>query len=209
VIGFVNRDEAALLYNAALRFQGKRGLEIGCWQGWSACHIAAAGVRLDIVDPILGNPSFLPTIQASFRQGGVSDDVVLHAEPSPAAIAPLAEANGEPWSFFFIDGDHEGDAVLNDTITCVKHAAEDCLILFHDLASPDVAKGLHWLQTQGWLTRIYLTSQIMAAAWRGAVEPPEHSPDPNLVASLGIPDHVRQLALWSTIGHGESGQQLP
>ncbi len=192
-IGFVSRDEASILYSTALRFQGERGLEIGCWQGWSACHIAAAGVHLDVIDPVLGNQLFRPTIESSFRRAGVTAAVVLHAATSPAAIPLLAAKNGEPWSFFFIDGDHEGDAVLNDTIACVAHAAEDCVIMFHDLASPYVAKGLEWLRCRGWNTRVYHTSQIMATAWRGAIEPPAHTPDPHLVETLGIPDHVRAL----------------
>ncbi len=189
-IGFVSRDEAALLYSTALRCRGRRGLEIGCWQGWSACHIAAAGVCLDIIDPVLGNPTFRPTIEASFRHAGVIDNLTLHAAPSPEAIAPLAAANAEPWSFFFIDGDHEGDAVLNDTIACVVYAAEDCIILFHDLASPDVAKGLRWLQGNGWHTRIYHTSQIMAAAWRGDLSPPDHTHDEYMMKVLGFPEHL-------------------
>ncbi|WP_204249752.1 hypothetical protein [Gemmata sp. SH-PL17] len=42
-IGFVSRDEAAILYNTALRFRGRRALEIGCWLGWSTCHLALGG----------------------------------------------------------------------------------------------------------------------------------------------------------------------
>ncbi|MBW3587025.1 MAG: glycosyl transferase family 2, partial [Cyanobacteria bacterium 0813] len=52
-IGFLNRDEAHILYNTALQFKGKKALEIGCWLGWSACHLALAGVELDVVDPLL------------------------------------------------------------------------------------------------------------------------------------------------------------
>ena len=37
-VGFVNRDEAHILYNSALRCPGRQ-LEIGCWLGWSACHM--------------------------------------------------------------------------------------------------------------------------------------------------------------------------
>ena len=36
-VGFLNRDEVMLLYNLALQFSGKPGLEIGCWMGWSTC----------------------------------------------------------------------------------------------------------------------------------------------------------------------------
>src|SRR5262245_54806187 len=54
LIGFLNRDEAHILYNTALRFSGKPALEIGCWLGWSTCHLALAGVSLDVIDPLLG-----------------------------------------------------------------------------------------------------------------------------------------------------------
>lgn len=192
-VGFVSRDEAAILHSTAMIFHGKRGLEIGCWQGWSACHIAAAGVQLDIIDPVLENPDFRPSIEASLSRAGVIGNVRLHSVSSPSAVAALAAENGEPWSFFFIDGDQEGVAVLNDTIACVEHAAADCILLFHDLASPDVARGVQWLQTNGWKTRIYHTSQIMAAAWRGNVVPPVHAADPTLLRRLGIPTHVADL----------------
>jgi hypothetical protein len=33
LVGFLNRDEAILLYNLALPFRGKPGLEIGSWMG--------------------------------------------------------------------------------------------------------------------------------------------------------------------------------
>src|SRR5271156_4382905 len=57
IVGFLSRDEAALLHNIALPFAGKRALEIGCWLGWSACHLALAGVELDIIDPKLDRPT--------------------------------------------------------------------------------------------------------------------------------------------------------
>ena len=49
-VGFLSRDEAHILYNTALQFRGKKALEIGCWLGWSACHLALAGVELDVID---------------------------------------------------------------------------------------------------------------------------------------------------------------
>lgn len=52
-VGFLSRDEAHILYNTALKFKGKKALEIGCWYGWSACHLALAGVELDVIDPLL------------------------------------------------------------------------------------------------------------------------------------------------------------
>lgn len=188
-IGFVSRDEAAILYSSAKRFAGRRALEIGCWQGWSACHLAAAHVALDVIDPILMNPVFRPTIEQSLRRFGVHQHVVLHGLRSPDAVDEVAEANGEPWSLFFIDGDHDGDAVVRDTVACLPHAAPDCLILYHDLMSPDVASALVLLREKGWNTMVYLTSQIMGVAWRGDVSPVRHRPDVALTR-FPLPAHL-------------------
>src|SRR5439155_17913794 len=70
-IGFVTRDEAAILYNSALQFRGKRALEIGVWLGWSACHLALAGVELDAVDPMLTLPGFLHNVTQHLTAAGV------------------------------------------------------------------------------------------------------------------------------------------
>jgi len=49
--GFLNRDEAHIFTTLPLSLR-VRALEIGCWLGWSACHLAP-GVELDVVDPLL------------------------------------------------------------------------------------------------------------------------------------------------------------
>lgn len=86
----------------------------------------------------------------------------------------LGEAHGRRWNFIFIDGNHNGDFPLRDAQVCATYAAQDCMILFHDLAFPEVAAGFAWLAHNGWNTRIYHTQQIMGVAWRGNVEPVTH-----------------------------------
>jgi hypothetical protein len=61
----VNRDEAHILYNTALRYKDKNALEIGCWLGWSACHLLASGIRLDVIDPILKQDKVRESVIAS------------------------------------------------------------------------------------------------------------------------------------------------
>ena len=107
-IGFVSRDEAMILYNTALRFRGQRVLEIGCWLGWSMCHLALGGVSLDVLDPALADPAIRGSVEASLVAAGVRGRVNLVAAGSPDGIAPLA--SGRRWSLMFVDGDHEGDA---------------------------------------------------------------------------------------------------
>jgi hypothetical protein len=189
VAGFVSRDEAHILYNSALQFQGQRALEIGCWVGWSTCHLARGGVLLDVVDPLLDRPEFHGTVVDSLSRAGVRDQVNLTAGTSPEKVRELAEREGRRWSMIFIDGNHEPPCPLNDTIGCEEFAAADAMILFHDLASPDVAAGLDYLRGRGWQTMVYQTMQIMGVAWRGNVRPVSHIPDPSV--SWPWPAHLR------------------
>ena len=179
-VGFLSRDEAHILYNNALLFAGKRGLEIGCWMGWSACHMALAGVVLDVIDPQLSNPVIYDSVFGSLQAAGVSATVTLIADYSPQAVEAIATQHQRKWSLIFIDGDHEAPGPLQDAIACDQLAEADAMILLHDLASPDVAVGLDYLKQQGWNTMVYQTMQIMGVAWRGAVEPVAHQPDPRV-----------------------------
>ncbi len=188
-IGFLSRDEAHLLYNLAREFQGKRALEIGCWLGWSTCHLALGGVQLDVVDPVLGRSDFHESVSNSLRAAGVQDRVHLVAGPSPLKVEELSGNGQRRWSLFFIDGDHEVPAPLYDAAICAECAEADAAIVFHDLAAPDVAQGLDYLRQHGWRTQLYQTMQIMGIAWRGNVNPVRHRPDPRVAWSL--PAHLR------------------
>lgn len=190
-VGFVNRDEASILYNAARMFPGKRCLEIGCWRGWSSAHIAAGSGGLEIVDPVLADPVWRADVEGSLERSGHLDRVTLHGVASPSAIEELAASDPRPWSFIFIDGDHEGEAPSRDAMAVIEHAAPDALIMLHDLAAPSVARALFFLREQGWNTMVLQTAQIMGAAWRGKVEFPSHRPDPDQPWTL--PNHLHSF----------------
>ena len=194
-VGFLSRDEAHILYNTALQFKGKQALEIGCWLGWSACHLALAGVKLDVVDPVLAKPEFAESIRASLTASGVIDSVNLVAGYSPQKVEEIAAKFQRQWPLIFIDGNHEGDAPLQDAIACERLAATDALIIFHDLASPYVARGLDYFKQKGWNTLIYHTMQIMGVAWRGNVEPVKHQPDPKI--NWQLPKHLQHYQVSS------------
>jgi len=192
-VGFLNRDEAHILYNTALKFAGKKALEIGCWRGWSACHLALAGVELDVIDPVLAKEDVYESVTSSLRLASVLDSVNLVNGYSPQKVEELAKQLQRKWSLIFIDGDHEAPAPLNDTIICEQLAEADALILFHDLNSPDVTQGLDYLKQKGWNTVVYQTMQIMGAAWRGNVEPVKHQPDPKI--NWNLPEHLARYSV--------------
>jgi len=189
-VGFINRDEAHILYNSALQFKGKRCLEIGCWLGWSACHLASAGVELDVIDPLLARSEFYESVSSSLKAAW--EKVNLIVGYSPNKIEELGQQQRK-WSVIFIDGNHEAPAPLNDAIACEKFAEQDALIMFHDLVSPDVAQGLNYLKGKGWKTMIYQTAQIMGVAWRGNVEPVIHQPDPRV--QWYLPVHLQDYSI--------------
>lgn len=198
-VGFLNRDEVHILYNTALNFKGKKALEIGCWLGWSACHLALAGVELDVVDPLLDRTEFYESVSSSLKAAGVFDSVNLVSGYSPQKVEELAIQLQRKWSLIFIDGNHDAPFPLKDAIICEQLAEKDALILFHDLVSPDVAQGLKYLKQKRWNTLVYQTMQIMGVAWRGNVKPVEHYPD--LKVSKGLPEHLQHFPVSGLNNH--------
>ena len=195
-IGFLSRDEANILYNIALQFKEKKALEIGCWMGWSACHLALAGVKLEVIDPLLTNENHYENVKNSLVSAGVFSEINLVPGYSPEKVDELAQKTGQKWSLIFIDGNHDAPGPLNDAIICEKFAEDDALVVFHDLASPDVAQGLDYFKQKGWNILVYQTMQIMGIAWRGNIQPLKHRPDPNVVWTL--PAHLSdyQVSEW-------------
>ncbi|HEY5301543.1 MAG TPA: class I SAM-dependent methyltransferase [Acetobacteraceae bacterium] len=194
-VGFVSRDEAHILYNTAQRFTGARALEIGCWLGWSACHLALGGVTLDVIDPLLGDPDVYASVRASLRCAGVLERTSLIPGMSPARVFELDGLFRRGWTLFFIDGNHDAPAPLADAKAVAAVAPADALVLLHDLVCPDVAQGLAWFRARGWQTMLYQTMQVMGVAWRGAARPVAHVPDPRVAWTL--PEHLRS---WPVCG---------
>jgi hypothetical protein len=197
-IGFINKDEAAVLYANACLFKGKPGLEVGAWRGWSSAHLVATGLAsLHIVDPMLADPAWRQEFAETLARVAGPTPATLVGEPSPEAVVKLGEG-GQRWAFAFIDGDHDGDAPVRDALACQNYLAPTAMVVFHDLASPHVAAGLRALAEEGWSTVVYQTAQIMGAAWRGAIAPTPHRPDPK--ETWRLPDHLAGFALAPTPG---------
>lgn len=156
--------------------------------GLAACHLALAGLTLDVIGPLLAHPDFDRSVRTSLTAATVLRRVRLIPDNSPQATLRLHQAESRRWGFIFIDGNHDRPGPLHDAIAAHQVATDDAIVLFHDLASPEVAEGLDHLRDQGWNTMIYQTVQIMGVAWRGAARPLPHAPDPTVAWSL--PHHL-------------------
>ena len=83
-VGFNNRDEVHILYNTALKFKGKKALEIGCWLGWSAININCSnqtGLLTEynrrIIELMDSNPG-----QLSKEEYSYITNIVINRKPS-------------------------------------------------------------------------------------------------------------------------------
>jgi hypothetical protein len=179
-IGVLSIDEAVLLYNLAKPFSGRRALEIGCHYAWSTAHLVAAGLELDVVDPALTDSAHRLHVEDSLDQIKGAGTYKLWPGYSPFVISTVRASRPEPWSFAFIDGNHDRPGPRLDAEAVLPNCADDAMVVFHDLLSPDVAEGLRYFKMEGWHYRVYNTMQVMGVAWRGNVNPVTHVADPNV-----------------------------
>jgi predicted O-methyltransferase YrrM len=180
VTGNASSEEAACLYSLASLFRGQRGLEIGTHFGWTGAHLLAAGLRLDCIDPEFASPVREAAIREVFDAISGREVYRLWAGYSPGLVSQARAAEEEPWSFVFIDGNHDGDAPRDDACEVLKYLADDAIVVFHDLTSPFVERGLAVYKNAGFSVKLFNTMQILGVAWRGSVHPPEHIQDPNV-----------------------------
>jgi len=193
IVGFINRDEAAVLYCNARLFAGRKGIEIGAWRGWSTAHLVASGLgSLHVVEPLLADPVWRAELEGVARAAGGGEMTILVPEASPAAVERLGES-GVRWSFAFLDGDHDGEAPTRDALALATYLESTAMVLFHDLVSPYVANGLRALEAVGWNVMAYQTAQMIGAAWRGEVAPVAHKPDPS--QAWRVPDHLKGIVV--------------
>lgn len=190
--GNASVEEAACLYTLARQFAGRRGLEIGTHFGWTAAHLLAAGLRLDCIDPEFNTGNRTAQVTAALSQVEGGGAFRFYGGFSPDMLDEARAAEKAPWSFAFIDGSHDGDGPRNDARAVIPHLAKNAVVVFHDLTSPYVERGLYAMKAAGFETRLYVTMQVLGVAWRGKVSIPKHVRDPNTPPHL--PKHLAKYA---------------
>jgi predicted O-methyltransferase YrrM len=193
----LSRDEAHLLYNNALLYQGQAALQLGAGRGWSTFFLASAGPQVQVLDPLLARADYHAAVSEPLTAAGIMNRANLVAADGAADIEAAAVRQQSPFSFFFLDRNPTGPLPLDIIQACEARAAPNAMMLFNNLVIPAVADGWKWLQSKGWQLRAYQTRQMMGVAWRGTAAPVEHWPDPSILWSIlwDVPAHLQGIPI--------------
>lgn len=181
VCGFLNYDEAAIVYQCAKQIGGY-WLDVGCHTGWTALHMARAGAWVVGIDPMLANEEFKARTQENISRVRMYHKIRL----MPVTSRMLFGYNQEPvitatsgFDGVLIDGDHCWGEPEYDAEQSFEHLNDRGVILLHDFIGGPVTKAVTWLMAQGMKCRVYCSSsQLLAVCWRGEFTPPDYTPDP-------------------------------
>lgn len=195
IIGNASYEEAICLHNVALQFAGKRGLEIGSHFGWTSAHLRAAGLELDLIDPEFADPDRRVAVEEVMNAISIDTPYRLWPLYSPQDIPQVRAEALAPWSFVFIDGDHDGEAPERDAFAVMDNCADDAIVMFHDMTSPHVTRGLKAFDRAGWKVGLFNTMQVLGIAWRGDVVIPKHVRDPSVPHILQ--PHLKDIPMLS------------
>jgi hypothetical protein len=177
--GLWTHDEAAILWNVVYRITG-RWVDIGCHTGWTTRHIQDANFSdksiVHAIDPILAVPEFWERLEAqtdSWIMGWplTSNEWFDNFSETPPIFKGVC-----------IDGDHEPGKPLEDAQNAVRHLADTGVLIFHDFIGQPVREAVAWCMDNGFQARVYLTPHVIGLCWRGDFVPPDHVPDPHIVA---------------------------
>ena len=179
------REEAAILYNAALA-SGPSWVDIGAHTGWTTAHLINAAVDVTAIDPMLRLQGFQERFEANMAEWFDA----LHETSYLRSDEWFAMGQGV-FDGFCIDGDHEPGKPLEDAWNAWRHLAPTGVIIFHDFIGRPVRDAVAWLMDQGFKCRLYFTPHMVALCWRGDYEPPYHVPDARLL--LELRPHLAQM----------------
>jgi predicted O-methyltransferase YrrM len=177
--GFLNRDEAAILYQCAKQVKGV-WLDIGMHTGWTTLHMAHGGAAVVAIEPMFAHHYFAQRAKDNIIRSGCKGGVIVFDVTSRAYFEGIA-GDGKMFDGVMIDGDHCWMNPLQDAVWSFKHLASTGVILLHDFIGGPVREATKYLMCEGMKCRVYCaSSQLLAVCWRGDFTPPDYTPDPKI-----------------------------
>lgn len=177
---FMSHDEAAILYHcaAAIYQTANAGwVDIGCRFGWTSVHIGSAHCGVMCVDQVLSRQYAQERFERNMRDFWHTILSVSHV-PSAEYLRFAAAHDHDEYAGFCIDANHDAPEPTNDARGCLKIAAPDCCMVFHDFRGRPIRDAVRFLMGEGFHARVYWTPAMMAVCWRGNFKPPVHVRDP-------------------------------
>lgn len=172
----LTHDEAAILYHCGLRTVGD-WVVIGARLGWCSAHLAEAGCSVNAIEPELARMSFADRFRENTEKCQWNR-IVTQAMTSAEFFQ--GQYREEIYGGSLIDGNHDAPWPRYDAECCAGMAKPDACIVFHDLLGSPIQDAVVWLLDNGWSARVYYTPHMMAVAYRGAFNPPDHVRDPDI-----------------------------
>lgn len=119
------------IFEEVLRGLGGIGLEIGCCDGYSTCHILAlSDLHLTSIDPFVTD-SMAPLLIGSPER--FAKNIAPWGERHTLIKNFSQHVRWElPIDFLFIDGDHRYEAVLHDFDQFTPHLRRGGIVAMHD-----------------------------------------------------------------------------
>ena len=194
IVGFINRDEASLLYSNARLFVGRGGLEIGAWRGWSTAHLIAAGLaRLHVVEPLLEDPDW----RSEFADGDAQRGRGRKHDPRAGEESRGGLAPGRSPAC-------DGRSPSSTATMTVRRRRRTRLPARPISKQPPwsssttrfAARGeadLRALAAKGWNVMAYQTAQMMGVAWRGEIA--RSRTNPTRCSNGEVPGHLAGIAI--------------
>lgn len=193
--GFWSHDEAAILYHIALDKKG-RWLDIGAHTGWTAAHIAKAGGRVTLVEPMWSLAEWQQRGELNLEPVWEQIDEIV----KDLALVYFRECGRARFTGVVIDGDHMSPHPKNDALNADAHLHGNGVILFHDGTGGPVWDGVTALLDRGYKAHVYLTGNVVIACWPDNWKPPIHVPDPAIDWREIQSNHMKGFP-WKRVTH--------
>ena len=178
--GMWTHDEAAILYNVAHSLKGD-WCDIGSHTGWTSAHIGDAfeDGHVVCVDPLLALDEVANRCLGHLNAVDIEASII---RCTSASYFDGLEKDDDVVEGFCIDGDHEPGKPLEDAQHAVEHLADTGVIMLHDGTGRPVREAVEFLIRERFHARVYYTPHIVFCCWRGDFKPPDHVPDPRVLA---------------------------